>query len=147
MSPDPFNLERFVTAQNPVFETVLAELEAGRKRSHWMWFIFPQLRGLGHSSTAQFYGIASLEEARAYLAHPLLGTRLERCTGTVQASDATSLRELFGFPDDLKFHSSMTLFARALGEGDSPYRRPLEAWWAGEEDKETVRLLLRQESS
>ena len=141
MSADPFNLERFVAAQNPVIETALAELEAGRKRSHWMWFIFPQLRGLGHSSAAQFYGITSLKEAQAYLAHPLLGTRLERCTQAAQASGAATLRELFGFPDDLKFHSSMTLFARASGEGDSPYRRALEAYWAGTEDQETLRLL------
>lgn len=145
MSSDTFNLKRFVSAQNPVFETALAELGARRKQSHWMWFIFPQLRGLGRSSTAQFYGIASLGEARAYLAHPLLGVRLERCTEAVQARGATTLRELFGFPDDLKFHSSMTLFARASGEGDNPYRRALEAFWAGDEDQETLRLLTLQD--
>jgi uncharacterized protein (DUF1810 family) len=88
---DPFDLGRFVTAQTPVFNTALAELKAGRKRSHWMWFIFPQLRGLGHSSTAQFYGIGSLDEARAYLGHALLGPRLALCTETVLASNATSL--------------------------------------------------------
>jgi uncharacterized protein (DUF1810 family) len=104
---DPFNLERFVTAQEPVFETVLAELRAGRKRSHWMWFIFPQLAGLGRSSTARLYGISSIGEARAYLAHKLLGPRLELCTRTVTASEAPSLHAIFGTPDDLKFRSCM----------------------------------------
>ena len=106
-------LERFVTAQAPVFETVLGELEAGHKQSHWMWFIFPQLKGLGYSPTAQFYGIASLAEAKAYLEHPLLGPRLLNCTEAVSQSSAISLRALFGSPDDLKFCSSMTLFSLA----------------------------------
>jgi uncharacterized protein (DUF1810 family) len=88
---DPFNLERFVTAQQPVFEAVAAELRASRKRSHWMWFIFPQLAALGRSSTAIFYGIASLDEARAYLTHPVLGSRLELCTGIVLQAEAASL--------------------------------------------------------
>ena len=100
---DPFDLERFVTAQAPVFTTALAELKAGRKRSHWMWFIFPQLRGLGHSSTAFFYGISSLAEARAYLAHPLLGPRLEICTEAVLGIRDSTLNAIFGSPDDLKF--------------------------------------------
>jgi uncharacterized protein (DUF1810 family) len=88
---DPFDLQRFVTAQAPVFETVLAELRAGRKRSHWMWFVFPQLAGLGPSSRARFYGISSVDEARAYLAHPVLGPRLDLCTRTVLASEAPSV--------------------------------------------------------
>src|SRR3954471_17863724 len=108
---DPFDLERFVTAQAPVFTAALNELKAGRKRSHWMWFIFPQMRGLGHSPTAQFYGISSIDEARAYLAHRGLGSRLDQCTKIVRASEAPSLQALFGSPDDLKFRSCMTLFA------------------------------------
>ena len=116
---DPFDLERFVTVQTSVLDTALAELKVSRKRSHWMWFIFPQLRGLGHSSTAQFYGIGSLDEAQAYLEHPLLGPRLTLCTETVLASNATTLNELFGSPDDLKFRSSMTLFAMAAADDES----------------------------
>lgn len=118
---DPFDLERFVTAQASVFPTVLAELKAGHKRNHWMWFVFPQLRGLGHSSMASFYGIASLNEARAYLAHPLLGPRLELCTRTVLEIPNDSLHQIFGSPDDMKFQSSMTLFASAAGDPASAY--------------------------
>src|SRR5215472_13367761 len=110
-SVDPFKLERFVTAQQPVFEAVLAELRASRKRTHWMWFIFPQLAALGRSPLAKFYGIASLDEGRAYLAHPVLGPRLERCTGAVLEAEALSLHAIFGSPDDLKFRSCMTLFS------------------------------------
>ncbi len=113
---DRFDLERFVKAQAPVFETVLGELRAGRKRTHWMWFIFPQLRGLGHSPTAQFYGISSVDEARAYLAHGVLGSRLDQCTRIVLTSEAPSLHALFGSPDDLKFRSCMTLFAHVAGD-------------------------------
>jgi uncharacterized protein (DUF1810 family) len=97
---DHFNLERFVTAQAPVFETVLSELRAGRKRTHWMWFVFPQLRGLGRSSTAQFYGISSIHEARAYLAHPVLGPNLDLCTRIVLTSESPSIHAIFGSPDD-----------------------------------------------
>src|SRR5215469_5759059 len=110
MTSDAPDLERFVTAQAPVFDAALSELKEGRKHSHWMWFIFPQLRGLGHSPTAQFYGIASLDEARAYYAHKLLGQRLLLCTKTVLGSEAPSLHAIFGSPDDLKFASCMTLF-------------------------------------
>ncbi len=142
MSPaDPFDLERFVTAQTPVFDTVLAELKAGRKRSHWMWFVFPQLRGLGRSSTAQFYGIGSLGEARAYLEHSLLGPRLALCTEAVLVSDAASLRELFGSPDDLKFRSSMTLFATASADDRSLFQKALDRWCGGHADEQTRRLL------
>ena len=115
---DPFHLERFVAAQAPVFPAVLAELRAGRKRGHWMWFVFPQLRGLGRSPTAEFYGIGSLDEARAYLAHPVLGPRLTLCTEALLAVEGRSLHAIFGSPDNLKFCSSMTLFSRADGGDD-----------------------------
>jgi uncharacterized protein (DUF1810 family) len=139
MSEDAFDLQRFVAAQEPVFQTALRELRAGRKRSHWMWFVFPQLRGLGHSSTAEFYGITSLAEARAYLAHPVLGPRLEAAVAAVQASGGRSLHEMFGSPDDLKFCSSMTLFASAAAGG--PYRLALDRWCGGQPDPQTLKLL------
>ena len=122
-----------------MFDTALAELKAGRKRTHWMWFVFPQLRGLGQSSTARFFGIDLLEEARAYHAHPVLGPRLARCTEAVIACDAASLHAIFGSPDDLKFRSSMTLFEAATS--DSRFAEALERWCAGERDPATVRLL------
>src|SRR5215204_5030164 len=137
---DPFDLERFVTAQVPVFSAVLDELKAGRKRSHWMWFIFPQLRGLGHSAMAQFYGINSLDEAHAYLAHPLLGPRLILCTETVLAVEGHSLHAIFGSPDDLKFCSSMTLFALASGEEESVFRQALARYCDGRMDERTAAL-------
>lgn len=119
-----FDLERFVHAQEPVFDTALAELRAGRKQSHWMWFVFPQLRGLGRSTMAQHYGIHSLAEAAGYLEHPVLGVRLRTCVDAVLAVQGRSLRQIFGTPDDLKFHSSMTLFALA-NENGSPFQRGL----------------------
>ena len=125
---DRFDLQRFVTAQAPVFETVFAELRAGRKRSHWMWFVFPQLRGLGRSSTAQFYGIGSIDEARAYLAHPVLGPRLALCARIVLASEGPFLHAIFGSPDDMKFRSCVTLFslaARRSGQSIPSGSRPL----------------------
>jgi len=139
MSAESFDLERFVTAQSPVFETALAELRAGRKRSHWMWYVFPQLRGLGLSPTAHFYGIASTAEARAYLAHPVLGPRLEAAVAALAASPGRSLHEVFGAPDDLKFRSSMTLFAAVAPAG--PYRQALERWCGGKADPRTLELL------
>ncbi len=138
---DPFDLQRFVVAQEPVFATALAELRAGRKRTHWMWFVFPQLRGLGHSAMAAFYGIASLDEARAYLAHPLLGPRLGECTGAVLGLATGALHDIFGSPDDLKFRSSMSLFALAAGEGASLFRQALDRWCGGRPDPQTLRLL------
>ena len=138
---DRFDLERFVTAQAPVFETVLAELRAGRKRSHWMWFVFPQLSGLGRSSTARFYGISSVEEARAYLAHPVLGPRLELCTRIVLASESPSLHAIFGSPDELKFRSCMTLFSRAADDADNPFRQALDRWCGAQRDPQTLVLL------
>jgi len=113
---DPYDLTRYVAAQQPVFARVCAELAAGRKQTHWMWFVFPQLRGLGSSPMAERYGIGSLEEARAYLAHPLLGERLRHCTQLVNGVDGRSAEEIFGYPDYLKFRSCMTLFAAAAGE-------------------------------
>ena len=135
-------LERFVAAQDPLFAQVCAELTAGHKQSHWIWIIFPQLRGLGSSPTAQRFGISSLEEARAYLAHPLLGERLLRCTGLVNRIEGRSAEEIFGYPDDLKFRSSMTLFAAAAAAGASgPFRQALAKYFAAEEDSLTRELL------
>ena len=142
---DPYDLKRFVAAQEPVFASALAELRAGRKRTHWMWFVFPQLRGLGRSPMAIRFGIESLDEARAYLAHSLLGPRLKECVRLALRIDGRSITEIFGSPDDMKFHSSMTLFAAASGETASPYRRALDRWWRGEADSATLRLLGRRE--
>ncbi|MBZ9676508.1 DUF1810 domain-containing protein [Mesorhizobium sp. ES1-1] len=141
MAEDPFDLQRFVHAQADTFENAIGELRDGRKRTHWMWFIFPQLRGLGRSSTAQFYGIASLDEAVAYLAHPVLGPRLDLATRTVLATNGLSLREIFGSPDDLKFHSSMSLFAMACQVADNPFRAALDRWFAGKMDEASRDIL------
>ncbi len=138
---DPFDLKRFVMAQAHLYQDVLEELRAGRKQSHWMWFVFPQLRGLGRSSTAEFYGIVSLDEARAYLAHPVLGLRLDECTRIVLRANAHSLHAIFGSPDDMKFRSSMTLFGRVADETDSPYRQALERWCGGMPDERTLALI------
>jgi uncharacterized protein (DUF1810 family) len=113
---DPHNLQRFVDAQRDVYERVEMELRAGRKETHWMWFIFPQIAGLGHSSMAQKFALASLAEAKAYLDHPLLGPRLRKCTNLVTSVDGRSIEEILGYPDNLKFHSSMTLFAHATSD-------------------------------
>ena len=140
---DRFDLHRFVDAQQRVYDTVLAELRAGAKRSHWIWFVFPQLRGLGRSPTAQHYGISTLDEARAYLAHPVLGPRLRECTELVAAIDGRSVDEIFGWPDNLKVRSSMTLFARASDESETEagFRAVLDKFYGGEEDPATVELL------
>ena len=138
---DPFDLQRFVSTQAATIDTAVAELKAGRKRSHWMWFVFPQLRGLGQSDMATRYGIVSLDEAQAYLTHPVLGPRLEECTRAVVDASASSLHEIFGSPDDMKFHSSMTLFAIASGNDDSIYRHALDRWCAGRMDGRTMALL------
>ncbi len=138
---DPFDLQRFVTAQDQVFATVLDELRAAHKRSHWMWFVFPQLRDLGRSPTAQFYGIASIDEARAYLAHPILGPRLAQATEAVLAARGRTLHEIFGSPDDLKFRSSMTLFAQVAAEDGDIYRRALDRYCDGQPDEATLKLL------
>jgi uncharacterized protein (DUF1810 family) len=140
---DPFDLQRFIEAQQSVFQRVCAELAAGRKESHWMWFVFPQLAGIGSSSTARRYAISSLEEARAYLAHPVLGTRLRECTGLVNRIEGRSIEETFGYPDYLKFRSCLTLFAHAAADADSArvFRAALTKYFGGEEDDLTLRLL------
>jgi uncharacterized protein (DUF1810 family) len=142
---DASSLERFVLAQAPVFDEVLAELGSGRKRSHWMWFIFPQLRGLGLSSTSQYYGLASVNEARAYLAHRILGPRLELCTRAALAIEGRTLYEIFGSPDDLKFCSSMTLFSVAAGTTNHLFQSALDRFCGGHGDDQTVALLHRPE--
>jgi uncharacterized protein (DUF1810 family) len=137
---DPFDLRRFVDAQDRVYDTVLGELRNGAKRSHWIWFVFPQLQGLGRSATAQRYGISSLNEARAYLAHPVLGARLRECTSLVAAIDGRSADEIFGWPDNLKVRSSMTLFAHATDD-NAAFRAVLDKFYGGEDDPATVELL------
>jgi uncharacterized protein (DUF1810 family) len=136
-----FDAGRFLDAQEAMSGTALAELRAGKKRSHWMWFIFPQLRGLGHSPTAQFYGLADLAEAQTYLRHPVLGARLHECTMAVMGAPAHSLQQLFGSPDDLKFRSSMTLFERAGSDAMPFFAQALERWCGGERDERTLALL------
>jgi uncharacterized protein (DUF1810 family) len=137
---DRYNLQRFVEAQEPVYGQACAELRAGRKQTHWMWFIFPQLRGLGRSSTAEKFGISSLEEAQAYAAHPALGARLRECCRSLLQLDSGDARAVFGFPDDLKLRSSMTLFARAA-PAESVFREVLDRFFGGEEDAATLRLI------
>ncbi|SFU86563.1 DUF1810 domain-containing protein [Pseudoduganella namucuonensis] len=135
-----FELERFLEAQAPVYSAVLRELSTGRKRSHWMWFIFPQLAGLGHSAMAQRYAISGLAEARAYLAHPVLGPRLRECSELVAAVPDASAHDIFGSPDDLKFRSCMTLFARAA-PGDAIFQRCLDSFFSGHPDPATLAML------
>ncbi|HEY4080409.1 MAG TPA: DUF1810 domain-containing protein [Burkholderiaceae bacterium] len=137
---EEFKLQRFVDAQAPVIGRVVDELRAGRKRSHWMWFVFPQLAGQGRSETAQHYAIASLAHARAYLAHPLLGQRLRECSELVLAVQGRSVNEIFGAPDDLKFRSSMTLFSRADPAAEV-FRACLEKYFEGRPDAGTLSLL------
>lgn len=133
-------LQRFVDVQNPVYAQVCAELRAGRKESHWMWFVFPQLRALGHSAMALRFGIAGRGEAEAYLRHPVLGPRLRQCTQLVNQVDGSSADYIFGYPDNLKFHSSMTLFARVTEDADV-FETALRKYFGGQEDQATVRLL------
>lgn len=137
---DPYHLQRFVDAQEPVYDQVLRELRAGRKTSHWMWFIFPQIAGLGHSSTSRYYAISGREEAEAYLAHPLLGARLRECTSLVNAVQGRSAHQIFGSPDDLKFRSCMTLFAECAEDG-AVFRAALEKYFGGEKDPLTLERL------
>jgi uncharacterized protein (DUF1810 family) len=137
---DPFDLQRFIDAQARVYPEVLGELRAGRKRSHWIWFIFPQLAGLGSSPMAARYAIASLDEARAYLRHQLLGPRLHECTQLVNAVQGRSIGQIFGSPDDLKVRSSMTLFAHAT-QDNQDFVDLLERYYDGEEDPLTMERL------
>lgn len=139
---DPFNLQRFVSAQEPVYDAVLAELRRGQKRTHWMWFIFPQLAGLGYSSTSKYYAIQSIDEARHYLNHPLLGRRLVECAETILGVSGRSALEIFGSPDDKKLHSSMTLFA-ALGEEEPIFSRVLDTYFQGKRDSRTLDRLTK----
>lgn len=142
---DRFDLQRFVDAQNAIYAQVRRELANGEKQSHWMWFIFPQGRGLGSSAMSRRYAISGPEEARAYLAHPLLGARLRECTLLVRAVVGRSLQEIFGFPDDLKFCSSMTLFAAVDGDDRGQFQAALEALCSGQRDPATLALLLARE--
>ena len=137
---DPFNLERFVAAQADVYDSALHEIRSGRKQTHWMWFIFPQLAGLGMSPMSQHYGITGPREAAAYLSHSLLGPRLIDCSEAVTLVAERSAREIFGSPDDMKLRSSATLFARVAG-ADSVFGRILEQYFAGQPDPRTVALL------
>jgi len=137
---DPFNLQRFVTAQQGVYQAVRAELQEGLKRSHWMWFIFPQIKGLGHSEISRRYAIASAEEAAAYLRHPILGQRLRECTKLVLATQGRSIHGILGSPDDLKFHSCMTLFSRA-DPNEPLFRDALDRFFGGTPDHNTLERL------
>lgn len=137
---DPFDLKRFVDAQEPVYGDVVDELRAGRKRSHWMWFVFPQLRGLGGSAMAVRFGIASLDEAGAYLRHGLLGPRLRECARLVTAVQGRSIGQIFGSPDDLKLCSSMTLFARATDDNQD-FVAVLDKYYDGRQDRRTLERL------
>jgi uncharacterized protein (DUF1810 family) len=139
-----YDLERFVRAQNPIYRNVMDELRAGRKTSHWMWFIFPQIKGLGSSPTAQRYAIESRDEAEAYLQHKILGARLIECTQVVLAARGVSVDEIFGYPDNLKFHSSMTLFSVSAPSSEPPwdvFYRALEAYFGGRKDEATLKRL------
>jgi uncharacterized protein (DUF1810 family) len=140
MLDNPHNLQRFVDTQEGVFEAVCTELREGQKRTHWMWFIFPQLAGLGHSTMAIKYAISSRQEAEAYLKHPLLGPRLRECTRLVTVVEGRSIKQIFGSPDDLKFRSSMTLFAITASDNQI-FKYALQKYFAGEFDQLTVERL------
>lgn len=137
---DTFDLNRFLSAQAGVYPQVLSELRAGQKLSHWIWFIFPQMKGLGQSSHSHFYGIGSLDEAIAYTRHPVLGPRLEECTILVNMVQKKPIEQILGYPDDLKFRSSMTLFSRAAPE-NAVFMQALDKYFAGRADKLTLELL------
>jgi uncharacterized protein (DUF1810 family) len=136
---DSFDLQRFVEAQERVFAQVLAELRQGRKQSHWMWFVFPQIHGLGGSPMAQRYAISGRAEAEAYLRHPVLGPRLLECVQLVNQVEGRTLHEIFGSPDDFKFRSCMTLFAQVSNEG--AFQRALDKYCAGQADPKTLKRL------
>jgi uncharacterized protein (DUF1810 family) len=137
---DPFNLNRFCQAQETTYESALSEIRSGRKKTHWMWFIFPQYAGLGFSSTSVFYATKTLDEARAYLAHPVLGSRLEECCQALLALENLTVHEIFGSPDDLKLRSSMTLFAYVAPPG-SVFEQVLAKYCDGKPDQLTIELL------
>jgi uncharacterized protein (DUF1810 family) len=135
---DPFDLQRFVAAQEPVIADVKQELRSGRKRGHWMWYIFPQIDGLGRSEMSRRYAIGSRKEAEAYLSHPVLGPRLRECTELVNGIDGRSANDVFGSPDDLKFRSSMTLF-EAVATDPDPFTTALEKYYDGDRDQKTLK--------
>jgi len=137
---DPYDLQRFVTAQNPVFEQVCLELRAGRKDGHWMWFVFPQLKGLGNSGMANKFGISSRDEAEAYLRNSILGPRLRKCTELVNLVEGRSIEQIFGYPDNLKFRSSMTLFAQVESDNEI-FAKALQKYFGGQPDRLTLELL------
>ena len=137
---DTYDLERFIQAQERIYGNVLAELKSGQKRSHWMWFIFPQIDGLGSSSTARLYAIKSIQEANAYLNHPVLGPRLVGCAEALLQCRGKSAAEIFGYPDDLKLRSSMSLFA-SVSSPDAVFARVLDQYFGGEPDPRTLELL------
>jgi uncharacterized protein (DUF1810 family) len=137
---DPFDLQRFVTAQDPVFAQVCAELRRGSKEGHWMWFVFPQLKGLGHSSMAEKFGISSRAEAEAYLQHPILGPRLTECTELVNRVNGRSIEPILGYPDNLKFRSSMTLFNQ-VAPGNKVFIDALQKYFNGQPDQLTLSRL------
>lgn len=140
---DPFNLQRFVDAQRPVYDQVVHELRQGDKRTHWMWFIFPQIQGIGSSPTAQHYAISGIDEARSYLLHPVLGQRLRECTEIVNGLEGRSLDDIFGYPDNLKFRSSITLFQAAAEDG-AVFESALRKFCGGEMDPLTLARLGEQ---
>jgi len=137
---DVFDARRFTSAQEGIYDTALAELRRGQKRSHWMWFVFPQIDGLGHSPTSKHFALRSLEEARHYLTHPVLGTRLVECAEVVLAIEGRSISQIFGYPDNLKLKSSMTLFTSVAGPG-SVFASVLDTYFNGEMDVATLRIL------
>ncbi|MGI4861733.1 MAG: DUF1810 domain-containing protein [Janthinobacterium lividum] len=139
-SADPYRLRRFIDAQQPVRDAVHRELRDGQKRSHWMWYFFPQIQGLGHSAIAREFALASLDEARAYIAHPVLGPELREATREVNAVEGRSVHQIFGSPDDMKFRSSMTLFSLATAD-NQVFLDALSKYFAGESDKATLGLL------
>jgi uncharacterized protein (DUF1810 family) len=141
---DPYNLQRFLNAQESTFEAARAELAAGQKLSHWMWFVFPQIKGLGSSPTAQRFAISSLDEGAAYLEHRVLGRRLEMCTALVNTLQGKSVHDIFGYPDDLKFHSSITLFtevAEKFGFQTPVFKDALSKYFDGKRDQGTLSQL------
>ena len=140
MNNGVYDFSRFLSAQKGIFESVLDELRSGQKQTHWMWFIFPQMDGLGHSSTSRYYSIKSKEEARQYLDYPVLGARLLKCAEILLALEGKTATEIFGYPDDLKLKSSMTLFA-SVTESESVFARVLEQYFDGERDQKTLYLL------
>ena len=137
---DLFDLNRFILAQNRIYDRAIAEIRNGKKQTHWMWYIFPQIDGLGFSTTTKHYSLKSLQEAREYLAHPILGARLLECSECILAFEGQSISDLFGYPDDLKLRSSMTLFAH-LSDTHSVFTRVLNRFFNGEPDDRTLNIL------